>query len=105
MHTEYPPLTQGSAVIRGVVAGGLVGAGLVAPFGDAGRAALLIVGLFVFVDSCLPQQGKGFYTLSMVAAALFGGIAGAVIVLVGGDLIVIPLGLAAAYFILRRLIG
>ncbi|MBU0953334.1 MAG: hypothetical protein KKA90_02855 [Nanoarchaeota archaeon] len=97
----YPPLTQGSTILRGFLGGGLIVAGLMNPWGLALQAVLFVLGVFILFESCMRQNG-GVYILTAVLTAIVSGIIMAFLSLLGWSWILAALFVIGAVLLLVK---
>jgi len=89
---EYTPLFHWDLIVNGLLGGSLVVGGIVSPFGILTQVILLLMGIFIFVDSII-RDGEvsivatvisaivgGFISLSAITIGFFIPWMGAVVV-------------------------
>ncbi|MBI4020741.1 MAG: hypothetical protein HY369_00695 [Candidatus Aenigmarchaeota archaeon] len=69
--TTESPLIQWHAALQGLVAGGLVGSGLLAPLGGF-QLILLAAGIVIFIDALIPNGQTS--VLATILFAILGGL-------------------------------
>lgn len=68
----YSPLIQWKPALQGLLAGSLIAGGLLAPVGWGAQAVLFVMGVFIFIDSLIPNGQTSM--MATVAFAILGAI-------------------------------
>ena len=78
---SYPPLFQGIPITKGFLAGSLVTAGILSPFGWVVQVILLAAGILVFIDAIIPEGEVSI--IATILAAILGGFSSALVTILG----------------------
>jgi hypothetical protein len=100
------PLTSAEAVLKGFIAGFLVGAGVFNPFGTAVQLVLVVLGALVFLDAAIPS-GRAVHGFTVIVLAMTGGLVVFVLSMTGNAFIfvVIAVIIAVLIYVKRVLTG
>jgi hypothetical protein len=71
---ETVPLLKPAAAAYGLLAGGLIGAGLFSGYGFPAQAVLFLLGFLIFLDTVIPR-GRDVHIITSMLFLVFGAIA------------------------------